>query len=233
MHDDATRARRAREFADRVQRADFVIGEHDRDEHRIGAQRGNERIDIEPARRVDAEHGRLESVVAQRLDGREHRAMFGRYRDDVRAATRAACGARRPRDRQTGRLRTAAREDDFARPRPERTRERAARAVERRARRAPLGVQRTRVVAARAQVRRHRGDRLGAHGRRRRVVEEEAPAVHKRSASLARRASIHGRSRASSPCVPGTKYARSRKFSGKYGSSRSAGGRSPSAPANA
>ena len=116
------------DMLDRMHHAGFVVGEHDRDERGVVADRVAQRVHVEAARAVDAE---IRNAVARRLealDGIQHGGVFDLRGDDV------ALIAARIHDTADGevvRLGAAAREDDLGLRRSRESRQARARVAER------------------------------------------------------------------------------------------------------
>ena len=157
------------DLGDRLDRADLVVGEHDRDEDRPVGDRRLELVGIDPAVAVDRQLDDLEAElleVPQRVPDRV--VLHGRRDDAVPARLAGPGGAL---EREVVRLGAARREDDLAGLGAEARRDADVRLVERRAGRAPVDMRRTRVPEGARQVRQHRVEDLAAERRRRRVVE--------------------------------------------------------------
>ncbi len=110
--DALARADARDDLGDRLDRADLVVGEHDRDQDRLVVERRLELVGVDPAVAVHRQLDDLEPElleVAQRVaDG----VMLDRRRHDPVAAGLAGPG--RALEREVVRLGAAGREDDLA-----------------------------------------------------------------------------------------------------------------------
>jgi hypothetical protein len=92
------RAHEARGARQGIERAELVADEHQRDEHRIGAQAALEVLEVEVAARVEARLLDLEALVAQGQGRGAHGGVLRGPEHDVRPAAppaRARSPARR------------------------------------------------------------------------------------------------------------------------------------------
>ncbi len=158
-----------RDVGDRLDRADLVVGEHDRDQDRAVGEGRLELVRIHAPVAVDRQ---LHDLEAELLEMAERVAdgvvLDGGGHDPV--AVRLA-GPGRALEREVVRLRAAGREDDLAWLGVEARRDPLVRLVQRRARRAPERVGRRRIAERLRQVRQHRVEDLAPERGRRRVVE--------------------------------------------------------------
>ena len=144
VHDDAALACLLDDGGRRLQGADLVVGELDRHQCGVGADRADHLVGVEAPDAVDADLGDREPVGAPA--GVEDRGVLDRRGDDVTVP-----GAReRTPDRGVDRLGAARREHHFARAGAEQRRDLLARGLDRDARRRGL---------RRAVARDHRGGR--------------------------------------------------------------------------
>ena len=146
---------------------DLVVDRHHADERRIREGLG-ESLEIDPAGLVDGD----DAPVAG-LDGVQHCVML-----DRRAHRDAAGAIERAEDRGVVGLGAAAGEDDLARPAPDHVGDVVAGLVDRLAHLPGEAVRPRRVGELLGEERQHRLDSVGAHGRRRRVVEIDVAAIH-------------------------------------------------------
>ena len=101
-----------RDFGDRLERADLVVAEHDRDEDRPVVDRGLELGRVNPAVPIDRQLDDLEPELLEVAERVADRVMLDRGGDDPRSARLAR--PRRSLDREVVRLGAAGREDDLA-----------------------------------------------------------------------------------------------------------------------
>ena len=177
----ALRANDLADLADRLQRADLVVGELDRDDRRPLRDRGGNLLGVDPAVAIDRQLDDLEAELLEVLQRVEHRVVLDRAGHDSMAAALA-----RPRgalQREVQRLGAAAGEDDLARTRPDRAGDTLMGLVERSARSPAVRVRRRGVAELAAQERQHRLERLRTQRRRGGVVEVDR---HRRDCRRAR-----------------------------------------------
>ena len=103
------------DLGDRLDRADLVVGEHDRDEDRLVVERRLELVRVDPAVAVDRQLDDLEPELLEVAQRVADRVVLDRRGHDPVAARLA--GPRRALEREVVRLRAARREDDLAAPR--------------------------------------------------------------------------------------------------------------------
>lgn len=163
------------EFADRQDRADLVVGPHDRGQGDVVGVTGDRRaqgVGVDPAVRVDGEvldGGAL--VFAEPVDGVEDGVVFDGARENPRpCGVRVAPGPVQALHGEVVGLRAAGGEDDLTGPGAERLREGLAGFLDRAAGPA-AGCVEGRGVAGGAEMRGECLDRLGEHRGGRGVVE--------------------------------------------------------------
>ncbi len=83
VEEHSARAGDRRDAGEVLRSADLVVGEHDRHQHRVVAQRALQLVEIDAALRVDRERGHPRAISLQTRDGIEHRLVLGRLGDDV------------------------------------------------------------------------------------------------------------------------------------------------------
>ena len=158
-----------RDLGERLDAADLVVREHDRDEDRLVGDRGVELVRVDAAVAVDRHLDDLEAEPLEVLERVADGVVLDRRGHDPVAA-----GLARPRgalDREVVRLGAARREDDLARLRVQALRDALVGLVEPGPGLAPERVRGRRVAELLGQEREHRLERLGAEGRRGGVVE--------------------------------------------------------------
>ena len=74
------------DLLDRVDGADLVVGEHDRDQDRLVGHRRSHRRRVDASVLLDRQVGDVEALFLEALAGVEHRLVLGLRRDDVVAA---------------------------------------------------------------------------------------------------------------------------------------------------
>jgi hypothetical protein len=118
------------DLGDRLEGADLVVGEHDRDEHRLVRDRVAELVEVDLPGAVDRKvrDARLPRPLEVPA-GVEHGLVLGHLRDHVVALL--AIELDHALDRQVVRLGRAARPDDVLRPRPDEPRHLLARGLHR------------------------------------------------------------------------------------------------------
>ncbi len=151
-----------------LERADFVVGELDRDERGVGADRADHLVGIEAPAAVDPDLGDGEAFRAPARV--EHGRVLHRSGDDVAFPS----VFERTPDRGVDRFGAARGEHHLARARAEQRGHLLACVLDCDARRAAFGVQAPGVAVMVAEVRHHRVERLRAQRRRRRVIEIRA-----------------------------------------------------------
>ena len=169
VHDDAALARLLDDGRGRLERADLVVGELDRDERGVGADRADHLVGVEAPGAVDADLGDREPVGAPA--GVEHRRVLDGGGDDVTVSPARASApqiavltASVPLDVNT-----------TSRGRAPNSAATCSRAVSTATRvDAAFGVQATGIAVVVAEVRQHRVERARAQRRRRRVIEIRA-----------------------------------------------------------
>jgi len=157
------------DLGDRLDRADLVVGEHDRDQDRLVVEGRLELVRVDPAVAI---HRQLDDLEAELLEVAErvaHGVMLDRRGHDPVAA--ALAGPGRPLDREVVRLGAAGREDDLAGFAVESGRDALVGIVEGRSRDAPVGVGRARVAERFGQERQHRVKDVSPQRRRGRMIE--------------------------------------------------------------
>jgi hypothetical protein len=85
VHLDATLARDLRDLHDRLDRADLVVGVHDRDQPRVIADGVRNLPRIDQRVLIHADHGQVVALFLQVLAGVQHRVMLDRGGDHVPA----------------------------------------------------------------------------------------------------------------------------------------------------
>ena len=164
------RARTRRgDLGDRLDRADLVVGEHDRDEDRLVVEGRLELVGVDAAVAVDRQLDDLEPELLEVAQGVADRVVLDRRGHDPVAARLAGPGG--ALEREVVRLGPAGREDDLAALRVEPRRDALVGVVERRPGRPPVAVRRARVAERLGQERQHRVEDLAPERRRRGVVE--------------------------------------------------------------
>ena len=84
VNEDPARAGQPRDLGDGLNRADLVVGEHDADEKRIGANGRCDRGRIDDSPLVDGDMGHVvPEVLVQGAGGAQDRAVLDRRRDEV------------------------------------------------------------------------------------------------------------------------------------------------------
>ena len=157
------------DLGDRLDGADLVVGEHDRDEDRAVVDRRVELVGIDPRVPVDGQLDDLEPELLEVAQGVADRVVLDGRGDDPVAATLA--GPRPTLEGKIVRLGAARREDDLAGLGVQARGDPLVRLVERRARGAAERMGRARVAERARQERLHRLEDLRANRRRRGVVE--------------------------------------------------------------
>ena len=157
------------DLGDRLDRADLVVGEHDRDQDRLVVERRLELVGVDPAVAVDRQLDDLEAELLEVAQGVADGVMLDRRGHDPVAA--ALAGPGRALEREVVRLGAAGREDDLAGLGVESRRDALVGIVEGRPRDAPVGVGRARVAERLGQERQHRVEDLAPERRRGRVIE--------------------------------------------------------------
>ena len=157
------------DLGDRLDRADLVVGEHDRDQDRLVVECRLELVGIDPAVAVDRQLDDLEAELLEVAQRVADRVVLDRRGDDPVAAPLAGPG--RALQREVVRLGAAGREDDLATLGIETLRDALVGVVERGAGGPSVGVGRARVAERLGQERQHRVEDLAPERGRRRVIE--------------------------------------------------------------
>ena len=157
------------DLGDRLDRADLVVGEHDRDQDRPVGERGLELVGIDPAVAVDRQLDDLEPELLEVAQRVTDRVVLDRRGDDAVAAGLARPGG--ALEREVVGLGAARGEDDLARLGVQALGQSFVGLVERRARDAPVRVRRAGVPERLGQERQHRVEDLATQRRRGRVIE--------------------------------------------------------------
>jgi len=159
------------DLGDRLHRADLVVDVHDRDQHRVVADRVRHLLRIETAGGVDRQVGHFgEPGALQGFAAIEHCLVLGSGGNDVPAA--AGVEAEHSLNREIVRLGGAAGPDDVGRPRTDQLADLTARRLDR-----FVGLPAPRmglagsVAETLAEVRQHRLEDSRVDGRRRMVIE--------------------------------------------------------------
>ena len=100
------------DLGDRLDRADLVVGEHDRDQDRLVVERRLELVGVDPAVAIDRQLDDLEAELLEVAEGVADGVMLDRRGHDPVAA--ALAGPGRALEREVVRLGAAGREDDLA-----------------------------------------------------------------------------------------------------------------------
>ena len=198
-------ADRGRDLRDRLDRADLVVGEHDRDEDRPVVDRRVELAGIDPAVAVDRQLHDLEPEllqVAQRVADRV--MLHGRRHDPVAAGLAGPGGAL---EREVVGLGAARREDDLAAVGLEAAGHPLVRFVERGPGRPPEAMGRARVPELLGQERQHGVERLAPQWGRGGVIEvdrhgPDCTTGPRPALPVTRRAQRHRAMRAQSAAIP-------------------------------
>jgi hypothetical protein len=148
----------------RLERAHLVVGELDRHQHRVGADRSGDRVDVDATMLVDAHDGGVGRAAYHRV---EHGGVLHRRRDDVSASP----PCQRAPHRGVHGLGPGGGEHHLARARAESRRDLLASILDRDARPVSLAVQPPGVAVVVAEIGEHRLERDRSQRRRRCVVE--------------------------------------------------------------
>ena len=182
----------AADLGDRLDRADLVVREHDRDEDRLVGDGGIDMVGVDPAVAIDRQLDDLEPELLEVAQGVTDGVVLDRGRDNPVAAPLARPGsAFQPEVEGFGAARG---QDDLAALGAEPPGDGLVRLVERRPRPAPEAVTGRRVAEVVGQEREHRVEDLAPERGRRRVVE-----VDRMGADRGRRRRLPGRRPGAAP----------------------------------
>jgi hypothetical protein len=115
MERDAAFATDGPQFRNRLNRANFVVGVHDRYQHCVRTQRGAQVFRLHQTVVIDRQEGRFEAKRLQMFDSMQHRVMLNGAGNDVRSPSRLALRQCDATDRKVIALRTAAGKNDLTR----------------------------------------------------------------------------------------------------------------------
>ncbi len=165
VEEGAVRLGEAGEFAYGLDGAGFVVGQHDRDETRVGLQRGGEVVRGDDAAGVWLEVGDLDAAALEGFGGEEHRVMLDCGGDEVRGLAAVQVGLQDAGEREVVAFGAAGGEDDLAWRAVKQGGDLSAGALNRGAGALAAGVGGAWVAEAVGPEGLHRGEDLGQNGR--------------------------------------------------------------------
>ena len=164
--------RDAADFFERLERADFIVGVHDRDQDSFRAQRIFYRGGVDDACPIYWEKCDVDSALGERLTWIQRGAVLDLRGDDV--ATHGGFAARDAENCEIVRLGAAAGESDFGGLRSDKRGDGNSCAFHGGASSLPEGMNRAGVAIFGGKIREHHGQDFGVHGRGGVVIEIDA-----------------------------------------------------------
>ncbi len=157
--------------AERLDRADLVVHEHHRDDHRVAVERVGEGVQIDDPRPIHTDGANREALLAQPLSRRQDPLVLERGGDDAVTSPRRPTSPGDARNPEVVGFGAATGEHHLPRLGPQRRRDLLPGLLQRRLGGLRRSVDPGRVREASCEVRPHRRDGLRPHRRARRVVQ--------------------------------------------------------------